>query len=495
MRKKMGLICLFAICSMFAVGCGRITDVEMPDNTQTIIIPSNASETSTSEEIEPTSKYCITKTSSLEEDCRKIGFDITAEDMALALADIKFIFPDEDKFYVYFKMPLDDEYNAYRVESIVMNNWEYNLTLLDNNGNYHKYLLESLRITDNHEYEITEFNFINEKKEEDGHKYNLDMLCEIKADEEFILFTQEHRYHITLAGGLFESVYQFNKERNGFVDLWNKTIGNIEGLDEDERSFYYFAFNCYDIDRDIKFTPEDILQLDVEYNQLTYAYEGDNEELAENIEPEKKFIEKTIEPDGTKVISTGKRSNKKIYEYDTINKLDDVNLERNKDEENAKVLQYAARENDWAVMVGDQYGYPKKRLEAGVWFNKKYDINYTLIEDFEAIHIVYRYEGEVFDLNTNSLIAERPDTVIEPVQPATKPEKNDYDKYTIVTDKDMSWFEKFIKLGNRDKIIIVVCILSIFVGVGYIFLKFKKKNKETGLIEQVKELLDLDDEP
>ena len=276
---------------------------------------------------------------------------------------------DEDCFYVYFKMPLDDEYNAYRVKSIVMNNREYDLTLLDSNENYHKYLLESPEITDNHEYEITAFNFINEKKKEDSHKYNISMLCEIKADEEAIVFIQEHRYHITLAGKLFESVYQFNKERNGFVDLWNKTIGNIEGLDEDERSFFYFAFNCYDIDKDIEFKPEDILRLDVEYNQLTYAYEGQDKEVAANIVPEKKPIEKIIEPDEISVTSRGKRSNKKIYKYNTINKLDDANLEKNRDAENAKVLQYAARSYDWAVMIGDQYGYPNKQIITPIWIH------------------------------------------------------------------------------------------------------------------------------
>lgn len=53
MRKNIRLIVLLVLCSMLALGCGRITD--------------------------------------------------------------------EDCFYVYFKMPLDDEYNAYRVKNIVMN--------------------------------------------------------------------------------------------------------------------------------------------------------------------------------------------------------------------------------------------------------------------------------------------------------------------------------------------------------------------------------------
>lgn len=494
MRKNIRLIGLLALCSMLALGCGRITDEDMPDNAQTTAIPANESEPSTGESTqEPTGKYLITKTSSLVEDSDNIGFAITAEDMALALADIKLIFPDEDCFYVYFRMPLDDEYNAYRVKSIVMNNREYALEPLDIDGNYHKYLLESPEISDNHEYEITAFKFINEKNEEDNQKYNLSMLCEIKADEEVILFTQEHRYHITLAGQLFESVYQFNKERNGFVDLWNKTIGNIEGLDEDERSFFYFAFNCYDIDKDIKFTPEDILRLDAEYNQLTYAYEGQDKEVAANIVPEQKSIEKTIEPDEISVTSRGKRSNKKIYKYNTINKLDDANLEKNRDAENAKVLQYAARSYDWAVMIGDQYGYINKNLEAGLIF-KKYDINYVLIEDFKAIHIVYRHEGKVYELDTNSLIAETPITVTEVVKKPTSSEKKDWDVHTTKTDPNLSWFEKFIKSSDLDKIFIGICVIGILVGVGYIFIKFKKKNKRYGLIEQIKEILDLDDE-
>lgn len=364
---------------------------------------------------------------------------------------------------------------------------------MGSNENYHKYLLESPEITDNHEYEITAFNFINEKKKEDSHKYNISMLCEIKADEEAIVFIQEHRYHITLAGKLFESVYQFNKERNGFVDLWNKTIGNIEGLDEDERSFFYFAFDCYDVDNGNEFEPDDILRLDVEYNQFTYAYEGKDKELAINIVPEKKYIEKKIEPDEISVTSTDKRSNKKIYKYNTINKLDDANLEKNRDSENATTLQYAARAYDWAVMIGDQYGYTNKNLEAGL-ISKKYDINYVLIEDFKAIHIVYRYEGEIYDLNTNSLIAETPISVTEDVEKPTPDEVDDHNDYIIDTNEELSWFEKFIKKNNIDMIFIGVCLLGIVIAVGYIFIKFRKKNKGYDLIEQVKEMLDLDDE-
>lgn len=85
-------------------------------------------------------------------------------------------------------------------------------------------------------------------------------------------------------------------------------------------------------------------------------------------------------------------------------------------------------------------------------------------------------------------------SVTQDVKKATPDEVDDHNDYIIDTNEELSWFEKFIKKNNLDKIFIGVCLLGIVVGVEYIFIKFKKKNKRYDLIEQIKENFDRDDE-
>ena len=269
-------------------------------------------------------------------------------------------------------------------------------------------------------------------------------------------------------GQPFESIYQFNKDNNVLVDLWGKAVGDVELLDEDKRSFFYFAFNCYDTERDIYFEPDDILQLDVKYNRFTYEYQGKEE--TENINPDSKEVEQRIEPDERKIAGGDeKRSNKKLYIYNTINRLSEADLSKDVSSTNAAVLRQAAKKYDWAVQFGAEEGYPYKNTEAGILWNHQYDINYTEIEDFNAIHIVYRYEGRRVSTGTNSLIYEETIVVSEPTddkrnREEKKKDENNWALVKLLEDEDLSFLKKnieIIKLYAKPVLPFVLTILVI----------------------------------
>lgn len=492
MRKRVFITFVLVLFAMTLFGCKKVTNEDLPQETEVISIPHTAP-TDEASATEPSSRYIISATSSIVTDLEYFGIEMTAAEDALALSDLCAIFPDEELYYLYFRIPEDNEYSAYRIDTMRINDWEYSLRLLEIVGSYQKYAIEDWHLADDDTYEISEIHFYNEKNSDDKQTYNMSQECIVYINDEQYYFQQEYRYHITLAGTLFESVYQFNKDKNAFQDLWNNVIANPSGLDEDDRSFFYFAFNCYDVDRNIHFVPDDIMQLEVIYNQLTYAYEGKDKNWEKSIKPESKEISEVIKPDNVQVTSDGKYSNKKIYEYDTINRLDDATLNRNRKAENAKTLEYAARTYDWAIQFGNSAGYPNRKLEAGL-IGKTYDVLYTQIEDFKAIHIVYRYGGKVFDLDTNSLIADAPVSVTEEVVRPSRDEKKEHDDVApyVVDDLDLTMWDKIkIAVSQLNRKIVITIIIAVILGIVVLLIRirFRKLFRNKRLSSAVKDLI------
>ena len=491
MKKKAYLLCLVVLLAISLFGCARVTDEDLPANKTEVEIPVPEPANTDSEQI---SRYIINEKSAIASDLEYFGVEMANGDSVLALSDLCAIFPDEKQYYLYFRMPKDNEYDAYRIDSMCINDRDYTVELLEIDGSYQKYAISDWTASSDNVYEISEIHFLNEKDPDDMQTYNMSQECVVYINDEQYYFSQEYRYHITLAGQNIEALYQFNKEKNVFQDLWYNLIEKPEGLDEDNRSFFYFAFNCYDVDRNIKFTPDEILQLDVEYTQLTYAYEGKDEDLAKKPKPQSKPVTQRIEPDKIKVVSDSKYSNKKIYEYSTIYRLDDATLEQNKDAENATNLEFASKEYEWAVAFGDRYGYTHRTTEDnggtyGRWpWDKKYNVEFTQVEDFNAIHIIYRHNGKVFDLNTNSLVADTSTTIIEPITKPTGEEKEEYRKEVILQDDDLNWFEKIIAIYHLKGWVIGIVLAAILILI--VWLWFKNKIQKKQIKKAVKDLIE-----
>lgn len=405
-KKIFNLWKLFIICLFLCTGCATST------------IESGEQTTSTSTTIEKT--FVITEKTSIEEDFEYFNLEMKPGYDSLALTKICSMINDGDTFYLYLNMPEDTEHTEYRVKNIKMNDISYIPKLVQVDGYYQKYVLYHCAISSDQRYVITEIRYDNNKDLTDGYTHYQNQTCYMETKDQVYRFRLEYENEVLLQGKLFECIYQFNKENGTFMDLWYKVTDNSEKLDEDKRSFFYFAFNCYDKEREVPFTPEDILQVDVKYNELRYSYQGKDKSEIGRIEPEITLEkEESITPDEVTVTAKeSNRSNGFFYHYQTINRLDEADLEQNISDERNAVLQMAASNYDWAISVGDKEGY--RYATNDTWFSHDYE--YTEIEEFRTIHVIYTFEGTTYSVNTDSLIGEKVVTlpVIVPEVPESK---------------------------------------------------------------------------
>lgn len=434
MKKKLAALGLAALMCFSMTGCLR---AEESDSSRTVVVQPDS---------KPSGKYKIGEDTSIESDFEILGLELKAGPSELALTDIKCAFPDENLTYFYFNMPCDTEQAAYRVDSIVIDGYSYAAKELVVRDYYQKYAIENLRESTEGVYEISKVKFSNLKNPDDTQTMNLARNITMGIGDSGFVFTQEYLYSILLQGQCFESVYQFNKENNVLVDLWAHVIGDLDLLDGDKRSFFYFAFNCYDTERGVHFTPQDILQLDVEFTRMSYQYEGKDAEQAKNIQPVSDVVQDTISPDVVKKVTAAdeKRSNERLYVYHRINRLSEADLTKNVSDSNALVLAEAARQYDWAVQFGDQQGYPYKITDVKSLTGHKYDISYTRVKDFKTIHIVYRQNGRTISTKTESLVKDTTEQTVELVRKPTPSEKLEYEKEKIRQDKSNNVFGKAI---------------------------------------------------
>lgn len=432
---------IFLFCLLICIGCGkRIGDGEESNHTI----------------IERT--FAITEESSIEEDFEYFGLERKPGYDTLALTKICSMIHDGTIFYLYLNMPKDTESTAYRVEYIRMNDIVYTPKLLEVDEYYQKYVLYHGDISPDQKYEITEIEYKNELDLTDRYMHYQNQICYMSTEENAFRFRMEYQNQVILQGKLFECIYQFNKENGTFRDLWYKVTDNYEKLDEDKRSFFYFAFNCFDKERGISFTPEDILQVDVEYDELHYAYQGKEKDGIREIKPEVSHQEEAITPDEITVTAKeSKRSNGFFYQYQTINRLAEADLEQNVSEEKNPVLQLAANSYDWAISFGRRDGY--RYAMNDTWFSHDYE--YTGIEEFRTIRVTYTLEGHTYTVNTDSLIGEKIVTLPE-----------------IVPENQNTWVNTLKKwLMGIAAILGLIIIWKIGKGITFFTRKSKKEKK------------------
>ena len=115
-------------------------------------------------------------------------------------------------------------------------------------------------------------------------------------------------------------------------------------------------------------------------------------------------------------------------------------------------------------------------------------MEFTQVEDFNAIHIIYRHDGKVFDLNTNSLVADTSTTIIEPITKPTGEEKEEYRKEVILQDDDLNWFEKIIAIYHLKGWVIGIVLAAILILI--VWLWFKNKIQKKQIKKAVKDLIE-----
>lgn len=413
--KVWGFVLISFICLFLCTGCTKgLNSQELEAGTERETI------------IERT--FAITEETSIEDDFEYFGLEVKSGYDTLALTKLYSMINDGTTFYLYLNMPKDTANAEYRIKSIVMNEITYAPKLVQMDEYYQKYVLYHCAVAPDQKYEITEIAYYNNLDLTDRYTHYQKQIGYMGTEENAYRFRLEYENTIVLQGKLFECIYQFNKENGTFQDLWYKVTDNFEKLDEDKRSFFYFAFNCYDKEREIPFTPEDILEVDVEYNELHYSYQGKEKSGIYEIDPEVAEREEAITPDEVTVTAKeSKRSNGFYYQYQTINRLAEADLDQNVSNEKNAVLQLAANDYDWAISFGRREGY--RYAMNDTWFSHDYE--YTEIEEFRTIRVTYTLEGHTYTVNTDSLIGEKVITLPESVPENQKNESSKILKWVI----------------------------------------------------------------
>lgn len=433
---------IFLLCLFFCIGCGKRAGDESQEEIKSRVERA----------------FAITEESSIQEDFEYFGLEVKPGYDTLALTKVCSMINDGNVFYIYFNMPKDTEKEAYRIDRLVMNGITYIPEFLEVDEYYQKYVLYNGDISPEQKYEITEIGYCNQLDFMDRYTHYQNQICYMGMDEEAYRFRLEYQNQVILQGKLFECIYQFNKENGTFRDLWYKITDNTGKMDEDKRSFFYFAFNCFDKDRGIPFTPEDILQVDVEYNELHYQYQGKEKDGISGIEPEVLHREEAVTPDEVTVTAKeSKRSNGFFYQYQTINRLADADLEQNVSEEKSAVLQLAANSYDWAISFGKKDGY--RYAMNDTWFSHDYE--YTGIEEFRTIRVTYMFEGHTYTVNTDSLIGEKIVTLPE-----------------IVPENQNTWTKTAAKwLLRAAAVLCLLVLVKLGIKVWIFWRKSKNKSK------------------
>jgi hypothetical protein len=310
--------------------------------------------------------------------------------------------------YLYMAMPqgTDDQINY-----IIINGHKYenNIRLLNTDHNYRKYAFSDFELAPNSRYVISEIGFKNPEGRET--LYVTEINCKMSAGKDKYFFEQETVNHIVLTGMLLESIYQFENERGLIRDAWNNLWNNTEVKDGDQRSFYYFAFNCFDREIDHYFTPDEITEIVIDYTINQYKFKGAQEDYkeAELTRTEKKI--QRVTPETIEVNAyRDYNSNDSPYIYNTIYKLSEVELKENADDKNNKMsnantLSIAKQAGyDWVVHFGDTNGYRYCESYTNSIFSNSCEIDYTLVEDFSAVSMKYKYQGKKYSVQTDTLV-------------------------------------------------------------------------------------------
>ncbi len=347
--------------------------------------------------------YFINETTSIKSDFHHLGIELLHRKYEnlqdILRSDLVSMICLDNSLYVYLAMPKDTDY---QVNYIIINDKKYEngMRVLDTNGNYRKYAFLNFYEASDGQYEITEIGFQNPEGKKI--KYTTLIHCKMGSSDNQFSFEQQSENNIVLVGMLLESIYQFDNEKGSLRDAWNNCWNNIEKKDGDQRSFYYFAFNCFDREIDHYFTPDKITRITIDYTINQYTFLGDKSDYkVANLTKKEQKIQ-TVTPDTIHVESKNEvNSNDHPYEYNTIYKLSDAEIKDYEKSANYNTLFTAQQAGfEWVVHFGDTDGY----RYAENFTRSICDIDYTKVEDFSAINMTYIYQGEKYSVATDTLV-------------------------------------------------------------------------------------------
>lgn len=309
----------------------------------------------------------------------------------------------DSSLYLYIAMPENTEYD---VSYIVINDHKYenNSSPLSTDHNYRKYIFSGFEETTDSQYTISEIGFKNPVGAEIH--YATKRKCKMGFTDGQYFFEQEAVNNIVLDGMLLESIYQFENERGVIRDAWNNLWNNTTIKDGDQRSFYYFAFNCFDRKINQYFTPDEITEIIIDYTINQYTFKGPQADYKRaNLTRTEKQTQ-VITPETIHIEAHDrKNSNDSPYIYNTIYKLSEAEIQESDKTANYNTLFTAQQKGfDWVVHFGDTKGYRYCESYTNSVFSDSCEIDYTKVEEFSTIHITYTYKGQEYSVPTDTLV-------------------------------------------------------------------------------------------
>lgn len=404
MKSKILAICLILIFLLSIFSNANIDASQpetAPENSSTEDSGSVPSENDNTEyAMDP---YLINETTSIKSDFHHLGIELSRQKYKnlqdILRSDLISMLYLDSSLYVYWAMPEDTEY---QVDYMIINDQKYEngMRVLDTNGNYRKYVFSNFEEAVDGTYKISEVGFQHPEDKNKKIKYNTTINCKMGSSNGQFSFEQQAENNIVLVGMLLESIYQFENE--SMWDAWNNCWNNIKAKDGDQRSFYYFAFNCFDREIDHYFTPDEITLITIDYTINQYTFFGEKKDYREANLAKKEQKIQMVTPETIKVNAKDKQnSNKHPYEYNTIYKLSEADIKDYEKSENYNTLYTAQQAGfEWVVHFGDTDGY----RYAENFTNSRCDIDFTKVEDFSTINMTYTYQGEEYSVPTDTLV-------------------------------------------------------------------------------------------
>ena len=346
--------------------------------------------------------YFINETTSIKSDFHHLGIELLHRKYEnlqdILRSDLVSMICLDNSLYVYLAMPKDTDY---QVNYIIINDKKYEngMRVLDTNGNYRKYAFLNFYEASDGQYEITEIGFQNPEGKKI--KYTTLIHCKMGSSDNQFSFEQQSENNIVLVGMLLESIYQFDNEKGSLRDAWNNCWNNIEKKDGDQRSFYYFAFNCFDREIDHYFTPDKITRITIDYTINQYTFFGQKSEYKQANLAKKEQKIQIVTPDTIHVETQNNNSNHHPYEYNTIYKLSEAEIKDYEKSANYNTLYTAQQAGfEWVVHFGSTDGYRYSEN----FTRSLCDIDYTKVENFSTINMTYTYKGEEYSVPTDTLV-------------------------------------------------------------------------------------------
>ena len=352
-------------------------------------------------------KFKLDRFSPLVEDALLIQLDLKKYKQThapLFQATILGLFENKKELVIFFYVPVAGQY----LLDVVINKNRYGVQIHDEEGFVHKYIIP-LPFKPG-KLHVTEYVFIDDSLKKTTSVVNEEHVFGLLNGQ---YMYDSKKYHQTqLEGELLYDVVDMTTIQQKFEDLVGRslTYRDVSSLKAKAIKLYYVAFNLFDHQQKKYFVPDDIVDMNVSYQESRYVYQAKKVTNTQDIDPlldgEKFLLDKkeTIAKEPRK-IETGKKSDWNIvqnffsykqYRYDSIYRLTDQ----------IKVKQKQAANYSYVVVIGPKHGYRHSQ----VIFNRvnftDFDYEETTLSQIKVYNITYQEHGHRYSVPVQSLVYE-----------------------------------------------------------------------------------------